>query len=117
MAEVWFAREGKDATTGEAAYQRPLRELERLLGLRPRHFHCPLDDSPTFKEETPGLAEAGYKHVVVKLGEEEAKDASWLPGFYELPLNPTETMKLLGPRDNAKNSMRHKRDMKRKSRI
>jgi hypothetical protein len=66
MAEVWFAWEGPESTSGgDPAYTRSRSDLEKLVGLKPAHFICPLDEKLTFPETTPNLGQAGYQRVVV----------------------------------------------------
>ena len=95
--EVFFAREGSQRQRGAAGYTMPLAACVEKIGLKKRHWISPLHDTPRFGDQSAqGSHLDPYKHVVVKLGKEEAKASGWRAGYYRIDLNPKQAMERLG---------------------
>jgi hypothetical protein len=91
--EVLFMREALQRQRGAAAYKISLAACVEKIALKKRHWISPLDQTPHFGDQS---ALDPYKHVVVKLGEEEARESGWRAGYYRIDLNPKQAMKRLG---------------------
>jgi hypothetical protein len=90
MAKVWPFYEGKRPTTADVPWaDMPLDDAIRVLDLEPEHFLRDLSRTPKFGDTTRNLTLLGYRHVVVEVGDDEAK-ADWKPGFYRSPLPPVD---------------------------
>ena len=92
MAKVWPVYEGRPATIGEPWAEMSLEDAIRVLDLEPSRFRQDLSadhKGPKFGTTESDRTWAGYRHVVVEIGEEEAK-AAWIAGFYVSPLTPVE---------------------------
>ena len=88
MARVWPVYEGAEPTRGGPWADMPLSEAIALLDLEPGHFLSELRDAPRFGDASRDRWFAGYKHVVVEVGENERRRSNWKPGFYLSPLTP-----------------------------
>ena len=67
------------------------------IGLKQQHWISPLHDAPRFRDQSAQCSHLDpYKHVVVKIGKEEAKASGWRAGYYLIDLNPTRAMERLG---------------------
>ena len=95
--KVLFMREGSQRQRGAAAYTMPLIACFEKIGLRKQHWISPLHSTPRFGDQSEQSSRLDpYKHVVVKLGEEEAKASGWRAGYYLIDLNPKQAMQRLG---------------------
>ena len=95
--KVLFMREGSQLQRGAAAYTMPLIACFEKIGVRKQHWISPLHSTPRFGDQSEQSSRLDpYKHVVVKLGEEEAKAGGWKAGYYLIDLNPKRAMKRLG---------------------
>ena len=95
--EVFFAREGSQRRRGAAAYTMPLAACVEKVGLTKQHWISPIDDTSRFGAQSArGSHLDPYKHVVVKLGKEEAKASGWRAGYYRINLDPKQAMERLG---------------------
>lgn len=88
MARVWPVYEGK-RPTGEPWAVLPLDDAVRVLELEPECFLMDLSRTPKFGDTERDLTWVGYRHIVVEVGDNEAK-AGWQSGFYKSPLPPSE---------------------------
>ena len=80
MARIWSVYEGADEPGAEMS----LDDAIRVLDLDLQYYLGELTHPPK-----PG--DVGYRHVVVKVGEGEAR-AEWRSGFYRSPLSTAEAM-------------------------
>jgi hypothetical protein len=95
--EVLFMREGSQRQRSPAAFTIPLAACVEKIALKKRHWISPLHYTPRFGDQSAPCSHLDpYKHVVVKLGEEEAKASGWRAGYYLIDLNPKQAMKRLG---------------------
>lgn len=94
MAKIWFCYEGDRPTSGEAQAERPFAKAVELLQIDKQRY---LGDDPKgvrFGQAGDPMAMIrGYQHVVVEVGDGEARD--WQAGFYHSPLRPEEAIKKL----------------------
>jgi hypothetical protein len=75
----------------------PLAACVAKIALKKRHWMSPLHCAPRFGDQNEqGSHLDPYKHVVVKLSEEEAKASGWRAGYYLIDLNPKQAMRRLG---------------------
>lgn len=97
MADIWFARDGKNPTRGEPFAARSLAECIEQLQLAPEQFVSPLSKTPRFggPEDRPTDAFADFRHTVVELPEDEAEANGWRSGFYNVHMTPSEARRLL----------------------
>jgi len=86
MAKVWRVYEGKEPTLGGPWVAMPLEDAVHVLELEPKHFLSALSHPPKFEDGGRGFSWAGYRHVVVEVGKNEAT-TDWRPGFYRSPLS------------------------------
>ncbi len=90
MAKVWPVYDGYPNTVREEPWaELPLDEAIRILDLQPQYFVSDLARPPRFGDPKRNLTLLGYRHTIVEVGEEEARDA-WRSGFYRSPLPPRE---------------------------
>lgn len=89
MAKVWPVYEGRRPTVGEPWAELPLEDAIRVLDLEPAHFLTDLSRIPKFGDTERDRTWIGYRHVVVEVGDHEAK-AGWKSGFFRSPLDPKE---------------------------
>lgn len=89
MANVWPVYEGKERTSIGPWAVLPLDDAVRVLDLEPQHFLSELSRTPKFGDTDRNLTLAGYRHVVVEVGDEETR-GEWRAGFYRSPLSPVE---------------------------
>jgi hypothetical protein len=95
--EVFFAREGSQRRRGAVAYTMPLAACVEKIALKKQHWITPLHDAPRFRDQSAQCCHLDpYKHVVVKIGKEEAKASGWRAGYYLIDLNPKRAMERLG---------------------
>ena len=95
--EVFFAREGSQRRRGAAAYTMPLAACVEKIGLKEQHWISPLHSTPRFGDQSARCSHLDpYKHVVVKLDEEEAKVSGLRAGYCLIDLNPKQAMRRLG---------------------
>ena len=102
MADVWLAKEGDSPTQGEKpSYTVSLDNCINKLDLAQAHFLSDLSTIPKFGEPGDPMANIrGYKHVLIEVKKDEAKDHDWRPGFYRSPVSPQEVVNRLGlPRE------------------
>jgi hypothetical protein len=95
MAEIWPVYEGKEPTIGGPWARLPLAEAAALCELRPGDFLSDLSAGPRFGDTDRELWYTGFKHIVVKIEDEEARHAKWRPGHYRSRLTPKETFRRL----------------------
>jgi hypothetical protein len=96
MAKVWFARSGNDPTSGAPAYDLPLSECVKRLGLAQSHYLRDLDGTPRFDLPSGVDSFATPRHVVVEIEDAEASARGWKSGFYSLAdLSVPQARKLL----------------------
>jgi hypothetical protein len=85
LVEVYFVRDGSQQQFGTASYTKSLAACVEDLGLERGHWRSALDDPPRFGDQSlPGSPEDEYKHVVCRIGEEEAAARGWKPGYYRV---------------------------------
>ena len=95
--EVLFMREGSQQRRGAANYTIPLGACVEKIALKKRHWISPPHHTPRFGDQSEHSSQLDpYKHVVVKLGEEEAKTSGWKAGYYLIDLNPKQALEQLG---------------------
>ena len=95
--EVSFAREGPQQQRGAANYTVALAACVEKIGLKEQHWISPLHYTPRSGDQSAQCSHLDpYKHVVVKLGKEEAKARGWRSGYYLIDLNPKQAMARLG---------------------
>lgn len=88
MAKVWPVYEGRIANQLEEPWAiLPLTDAVRVLDLIPEYLLTDLSRIPKFGDTGRESTIAGYRHVVIEVGENEAK-AGWKPGYYRSPLSP-----------------------------
>ena len=87
MAKIWFVREGKSPTLGDAAAEKPVQWCIDELGLNPGQWIAPLS-SPRRIGKSDHLDEVKeFKHVIVELDDKDIsalKQGHWKSGFYLL---------------------------------
>jgi hypothetical protein len=106
MAEVWLWRDGDDPTTGGPFKELRLADCVTKLGVSPDHYCSDLCSPPRFETSehspaggvrvvmgSPNLH--GYRHVIMRLDEAEARANGWKPGFYRCPVSPVDAHRLL----------------------
>ena len=103
MAIVWYVFHGPNPTRGEAGHIMAFDECVNRLGLAKEHWireellSGPFR-TPKFGSENDKLALFREpKHVVIEVGEGEAKVNGWEPGYYQLRLSPAEAKALIDP--------------------
>lgn len=97
MAKVWPAYDGKEPTVGKPWAILPLDEAITLLDLKKKHFLSDLSRPPRFDDTKRDMRLLGYQHVVLEVGDAEARKARWRPGFYRSPVAPDEAfVRLVG---------------------
>jgi hypothetical protein len=90
-------REDSQQRRGAANYTIPLDACVEKIALKKRHWISPPHYTPRFGDQSEqGSHLDPYKHVVVKLSEEEAKASGWKAGYYLIDLNPKQAMEQLG---------------------
>lgn len=96
MADVWFCKDGPSPARGYPQYEVSVEECASALGLVNGDYFGDLDGpSPKFNVDSQFGEIADYRHVVVKVTEDEGRAA--LPaGFYILQLKPYEVIERLG---------------------
>jgi len=95
--DVLFMREGSQRERGAAAYKISLGACVQKIALKRQHWISPLHYTPRFGDQSTQCSLLDpYKHVVVKLSEEEAKESGWRAGYYRIDLNPRQAMERLG---------------------
>jgi hypothetical protein len=93
--EVLFMREGSQHQRRAAAYTISPDACVEKIALKKQHWISPL--TPRIGDESAQSSHLDpYKHVVVKLGIEEAKTSGWRAGYYRIDLNPKQAMERLG---------------------
>ena len=98
MVKIWFVRDGSDPTTVGPAYQLPLDDCVKVLGLSPDQFFSPLERPPRFGDQIRGAGRiAGFRHVVCEIQVTTAATSKWKAGYYRTQLSPEEAIERLGP--------------------
>jgi hypothetical protein len=95
MAKIWPVYEGKEPTLGGPWIDIPVTDAIALCNLRTQDFVSDLSKTPRFDDTGRDLWYAGFRHVVVEIGPEEARTAEWKPGFYKSRLAPKEVFRRL----------------------
>lgn len=97
MAKIWPVYNGNDPTRGGPWAELPLTKAINLFGLRPDNFLSGLDETPRprFGNQYESHFYKGYKHIVVEVGQSEARKTKWRPGFYKAEVTPSEAFDLL----------------------
>jgi len=97
MAEIWPVYEGREPAIGDPWARLPLAEAIALCELRSRDFLSDLAarPRPRFGDVERDLSYAGFKHVVVVVEKDEAREANWRPGYYKSRLEPKEVFRRL----------------------
>lgn len=90
MAKIWPVYEGERPTVGLPWAHLPLSEAIGLLDLRPDDFVSDLEAIPHFGTVVRDLTYAGFRHIVVEVERNEARQAKWKPGFYKSRIKPKE---------------------------
>jgi hypothetical protein len=91
MAEIWFFS-GVDKPVEEVEVdERPFGECVETLELSEARY---LGEDPTQQPVTVITNQDRY--LVVAVGEDEASNLGWKPGYYQSPLDPTEALQRLG---------------------
>jgi len=65
-------------------------EAVRIFELRPGDLVSDVETTPRFGPQDRDLWFAGFKHVVVKIEAEEARQSKWNPGHYKSRVRPKE---------------------------
>ena len=87
MAKIWFVREGKFPTLGEAAAEKPAQWCVAELGLNSGQWIAPLSSPPQIGKSDHLDAFKELKYVIVELEDKDLsalKQGHWKPGFYRL---------------------------------
>lgn len=95
MAKVWPVYEGKEPTSGGPWADLPVSEAVALFELRQDDIESDLKATPRFGDVNRDLTYAGYKHIVVEIGQSEGRKAKWRPGFFRSRITPKEAFDLL----------------------
>jgi len=106
MAEIWLWRDGDDATTGGALANLPLADCITKLRVGPNDYCGDLCTPPRFKTSQPPPKSGvqvvmgsphlwGYRHVIIRLDDAEARANGWAPGFYRSLVSPEDACQLL----------------------
>jgi len=90
MAKIWPVYDGERPTIGSPWASLPLSEAVDLFELRPADFVSDLDTTPRFGATGRDLTYAGFKHIIVEIGDNEARKAKWNPGFYKSRIKPDD---------------------------
>ena len=97
MVKVWFVWEDPDdPTRGEPEYTLPLKQCIDQLGLDRNQWFSSLDRPPRFDGAHTDLPR-DPRYVFCEVGEQEASELGWKPGFYRRELGPKEVRDRLGP--------------------
>lgn len=97
MAKVWLARYGVPATSGPALVDRPLMECVKKLKVNKTAVLGDLRTKVQFGSPDDAMASVnGFHHVVVMVGETEARANGWKPGFYLAMCTAHEACQRLG---------------------
>lgn len=81
MADIWFAKDGSEPTTGES-FSLPLTDCIALIDLKKTDYLCGADKTPRFGAASALQDFRGPQHVVVEVERSEAQALGWKPGFY-----------------------------------
>ena len=100
MAEFWYVGvlEKQFNEQTQKMYNVPLRACIEILGLRPNHRVCELNEFPELKTGNPLFDREDYISVIIKLKQEEidsVHEGSYKEGIYKLPKTIIETEKLI----------------------
>jgi hypothetical protein len=95
MAKIWPVYEGNRPTIGSSWADLPLGEAVALFELRSEDFVSALEATPRFGPMDRDLTFTGFKHVVIEVDRNEARQTSWKPGFYKSKIKPAEAFKRL----------------------
>jgi len=90
MAEIWPVYDGSAPTRGEPWARLPLSEAVRLFELKHGDLVSEVNTTPRFGPQDRDLWFAGFKHVVVRIEAEEARQSKWKPGYYKSRIRPKE---------------------------
>jgi len=97
MVKVWIVWEDSDdPTRGNPEYTLPLQQCIEQLGLAKNLPRSDLDRPPRFDGARTDLPR-DPRYVFCEVGEQEASELGWEPGYYRLDLSPKEVAKRLGP--------------------
>jgi hypothetical protein len=94
MADVWLVKEGSEPTRGEGI-ELSLPDCIKNLGLAETGFLCGPGSTPRFGAAQPTQVVRGHQHVVVEVGEAEARTHRWKPGFYRAAISAKDASKVL----------------------
>jgi hypothetical protein len=90
MAEIWPLYDG-NTPAGRGPWARlPLSEAVRLFELKPRDLISDVSTTPRFGPQDRDLWFAGFKHVAVRIQNEEARQSEWESGYYKSRIRPKE---------------------------
>jgi hypothetical protein len=95
MAKIWPVYEGERPTIGGPWARLPMSEAIALFELRPSDFVSDSETTPRFGPPDRDLTYVGFKHIVVEVEPDEAKQAKWKPGFYRARVKPKEAFSRL----------------------
>ena len=90
MAKIWPVYEGREPTRGEPWADLPVSEAVSLFELQPEDIVYDLATTPRFGNVDRDLWYLGYKHIVVEIGRNEGRRATWKPGFYRSRVKPKD---------------------------
>jgi hypothetical protein len=92
MAKIWAVYEGKEPTIGTPWANLPVSEAVALFELQPDDHVSGLEATPRFGDVNRDLTYAGFRHIVVKIGRNEGRQANWKSGFYKSRITPKEAV-------------------------
>jgi hypothetical protein len=95
MAEVWRVDQGERPTIGLPWVRLPLSEVVTLFDMQQDDFVSDLGAAPRVGAADRDLTYAGFKHVVVEVEHNEARQTNWKPGFYKPRIKPKEAFRRL----------------------
>jgi hypothetical protein len=90
MAKIWPVYEGKDPTMGGPWAELLASEAIALFELKPTDKVSDLATTPRFGDVRRDRWFAGYKYIVVELGDDERPPTNWQSGFYLSKVTPKE---------------------------
>jgi hypothetical protein len=90
MAKIWPVYEGREPTVGGPWAELPVSQAISVFELDAGDFVSDLSKTPRFGRADQDLRHIGYKHIVVEIGRNEARQTKLKPGYYHSPVKPKE---------------------------
>ena len=103
MAKIWFVKEGKQPTIGDAMAQKPLKWCIEKLGLQKSHWKEPLSGTIEIPSNRPDLdAIRPPVAVVIEVNDSDTRRSpEWGTGYYLIHgMRPDGAKKILADYPN-----------------